>query len=104
MDGGEVPSSFLEGLMLPISKNGNSDDAQDYIPITLLHTCYKILARILAKSMQDELPSISSSTQHGFIRARLLEQAIILMQATLLNAQDTPTQSIDDSAVVILLV
>ncbi|KAG3117770.1 hypothetical protein PI125_g3462 [Phytophthora idaei] len=38
LQGGTPPQSFLEELIIPLRKKGDSVDAMDYHPISLLHT------------------------------------------------------------------
>ena len=41
LQGRDPPPSFLEGLIIPLRKKGDSVDAMDYRPISLLQTGYK---------------------------------------------------------------
>uniref|UniRef100_A0AAV1VDM0 Uncharacterized protein n=1 Tax=Peronospora matthiolae TaxID=2874970 RepID=A0AAV1VDM0_9STRA len=38
LQGGLPPTSFFEGLIIQLRKQGDSDDAMDYKPIALLET------------------------------------------------------------------
>lgn len=103
MQGGAIPESFLAGLVLLLRKNGDSDLAADYRPITLLQSCYKILAMILATRVQYELVSIVRETQQGFVKARLLERAVVVMQAVPSQAFHDDRVGIDESPMAVLL-
>ena len=46
--GKDPPPSFLEGLIIPLFKKGDSVDAMDYRPISLQQIRYQIIAKILA--------------------------------------------------------
>ena len=41
LHGGYPPPSFLKGLVMPLRKQGDSEDVMDYRPITLIQTSYK---------------------------------------------------------------
>lgn len=45
-------ASFLDGLVIPLRKKGDSDNPMDYQPITLLQSSYKIFAKIFATRVQ----------------------------------------------------
>ena len=53
LQGRTPPHSFLEGLIIPLRKKGDSMDAMDYKPIALLQTGYKIVARVISRRVQD---------------------------------------------------
>lgn len=103
MTGAEIPESFLVALVLPLRKNGDSDLATDYRSISLLQSIYKILAMILAERVQGGLGSIIGDEQQGFVKARLLERAVVVMQAVLAQAYDDPDVSIDDEPLAVLI-
>lgn len=42
----------LEALIIPLRNKGNSDNAMDYRPISLLITGYKVIAKILAMRLR----------------------------------------------------
>ena len=44
---GEYPKSWGEGIIVPIFKSGNPDDAQNYRPITLINVLGKVYSRVL---------------------------------------------------------
>ncbi|KAL3680059.1 hypothetical protein R1sor_023015 [Riccia sorocarpa] len=55
-----LPHTWLEGVIKLIPKGESKDRLADWRPITLLNTCYKILAKILASWLQLILPNIIS--------------------------------------------
>lgn len=84
--GGEVPPSFLEGQVVPLRKNGDFDNPMDYRPITMLSTCYKIVAVIIMARLQKQLWKIIGETQKGFVKSRVMEKSVTLIQAILQRA------------------
>ena len=85
MDGADPPASFLEALIIPLRKTGDSDDAMDYRPNSLLQTSYKVFAKVIATRLQLILPHVIGDTQHGFIRGRQMQKAVVMMLAQLLR-------------------
>jgi exonuclease III len=55
LKGGEPPLSFLEGLIIPLRKKGDSADAMDFRPISLLQTGYKVYTKVIATRAQRVL-------------------------------------------------
>ncbi|EGZ18553.1 hypothetical protein PHYSODRAFT_375547, partial [Phytophthora sojae] len=70
--GAAVPSSFLDAVVVPLRTKGDSRNAMDYRPISLLNTAYTILGRIYAEQIHLFLPRIISLAQQGFVRGRLM--------------------------------
>ena len=103
LNGAEMPASFADSLIIPLRKKGDSDNAMDYRPISLLQSSYKIFAKILAVRVQAGLDNMIGATQQGFVHARLLERSVVLMQAMLQQAYEDEKQSIDDAPAVVLL-
>ena len=56
--GADPPLSFLEALIIRLRKKGDSVDAMDYRPISLLQTSHKIFAKVLAARLQRVLPKL----------------------------------------------
>ncbi|KAL2610753.1 hypothetical protein R1flu_022445 [Riccia fluitans] len=66
-----VLSSYLAGgSHQAYPERENKARLSDWRPITLLNTCYKILAKLLTSHLQRILPSIISPQQTGFILGR----------------------------------
>ncbi|TYZ64322.1 hypothetical protein PybrP1_003373, partial [[Pythium] brassicae (nom. inval.)] len=86
MDGEEMPRSFTEGLIIPLRKNGDSDYTLDYRAITLLPSCCKVLAKVIANRLQNGPQHLLGETQQGFVKKRLLERSVVLMQSVLREA------------------
>ncbi|OWZ22111.1 reverse transcriptase [Phytophthora megakarya] len=70
LKGGEPSASFLEALIIPLRKKGDSVNVMDYRPISLLPTGYKILTKIVATRLQQMLGKLIGSTQQGFVHVR----------------------------------
>ncbi|KAF1333190.1 Rxlr effector protein, partial [Globisporangium splendens] len=88
---------------IPLRKKGDSPNPLDYRPITLLTTTYKLFAKVLATRLQDILLWIIGEEQQGFVRDRLMENAILIMQVALDKAYHNGTEGFDDAPGIVML-
>lgn len=65
-------------LLVLIPKAAGTLTIQNYRPISLCTTLYKILAKLLAKRLQSILPDIIHPAQAAFLKGRSLEDNILL--------------------------
>lgn len=103
LQGKETPASFAEGMIIPLRKNGDFDYALDYRPITLLSTYYKVFTKVIASRLQTGLQHVIGVTQQGFVRKRLLERSVILMQSVLHEAFEDEHMGTDEAPAGVLL-
>ncbi|KAF1336631.1 Rxlr effector protein, partial [Globisporangium splendens] len=101
--GAPMPRSFGQGIVIPLRKKGDSSNPLDYRLITLLTTTYKLFAKVLATRLQDILLWIIGEEQQGFVRDRLMENAILIMQAALDKAYHSSTEGFDDTPGIAML-
>ncbi|KAF1317230.1 Rxlr effector protein, partial [Globisporangium splendens] len=95
--------SFGQGIAIPLRKKGDSPNPLDYRPIALLTTTYKLFAKVLATRLQDILLWIIGDAQQGFVRDRLMENAIFVMQAALDKAYHNNAEGLDDAPGIAML-
>ncbi|KAF1315018.1 Rxlr effector protein, partial [Globisporangium splendens] len=101
--GAPMPRSFGQGIVIPLRKKGDSPNPLDYRPITLLTTTYKLFAKVLATRLQDILLWIIGEAQQGFVRDRLMEDAIFIMQTALDKAYHNNGEGLDDAPGIAML-
>ena len=65
-------NEFTDGLMFLLYKKKEKWKVENYRPITLLNTDYKIYTKTIAKKLADVAPSIVHEDQAGFIPKRSL--------------------------------
>ena len=77
---GQLSVSQKRGIITLIAKP-DSDllDLQNWRPITLLNTDYKIAAKAVARRIQQIIPKIINSDQTGFIKGRKIGENIRLI-------------------------
>ncbi|OWZ17931.1 RxLR effector protein [Phytophthora megakarya] len=103
LEGKPPPPSFLKAIIVPLWKKGDSDNALDYRPISLLQTSYKLFAKILAQRMQRFLGRLIGDTQQGFVHGRHMHKSITMMVAQLEATVNDSLRSTGESAGILLL-
>ena len=74
------PAQWREAQGVAILKKSAADDPGNYGPISLLQTCYKLNARIIANRLSDGLDEHIRELQYGFRRGRSTSEAISLVR------------------------
>ena len=78
---GLVPSKWKITKVTPFHKKGNTNDYDNYHPISVLNTSSKILERAFHKQLIDhvETNDLLSKTQFGYRKNRSAELQMILL-------------------------
>lgn len=66
-----------------LQKHSNAERVEDFRPISLCNTMYKIIAKCLADHLKKYLPELISKNQSAYIAGRKIEDNIILAQELL---------------------
>ena len=103
LEGADPPPSFLEALIIPLRKKGDSIDAMDYRPISLLQTSYKIFAKVLATRLQRVLPQLIGQSQQGFVHGRQMMKLVMMILAQIATARHDETRAALHSQAILLL-
>ncbi|KAE9299141.1 hypothetical protein PF008_g23329 [Phytophthora fragariae] len=103
LKGGDPPPSFLEGLIIPLRKKGDSDDAMDFRPISLLQTGYKVYTKVIAARVQRVLGKPIGESQQGFVHGRQMLKTVMMMLAVLATAAAKPEVAAAFSELILLL-
>lgn len=86
---GELPTGFLDGLVVTLYKAGPRTQPGNYRPITLLNSDYRVLAKVLATRLRVVQGGLIQPEQTGFLPGRHIGENIMLNQ--LLPAVLPPT-------------
>jgi len=79
---GETSEWTNKGLITLIPKSGDHAKIGNWRPITLLGSLYKILAKTLARRLQDLLPNVIRPSQTGFVKGRsILDNTFLAQEA-----------------------
>ena len=72
-------SKLKMAKIIPIFKHGDSLDANNYRPISLLSNFNKIFEKLMCKRMESfiEASNILSSSQYGFRKAHSTQHAVL---------------------------
>ena len=74
--GGRVPSSLLQAATVLIFKKGDRTNVENYRPISLLGTDYKVIAKVLSMRLSPLLSSFIHSDQTGFVKGRCIHDSV----------------------------
>ena len=75
---GELEVSLHEASVVSIYKKGDSSKLENYRPISLLQTFYKIIASLIKNRLKEGLENWIMNTQYGFRTGRSTSHAIFL--------------------------
>ncbi|KAE9266852.1 hypothetical protein PR003_g31975, partial [Phytophthora rubi] len=103
LKGGDPPASFLEAIVIPLKKKGDSADAMDFRPISLLQTGYKIFMKVIATRAQRVMGVPIGNSQQGFVHGRQLMKTVVMMLAMLATATSRPDLAATLSQVILML-
>lgn len=79
-----LPTSLCEGIITCLPKPGKDKHyIKNWRPISLLNVSYKILSGVIARRIQQVLPTIISEDQTGFMKNRFMGDNLRLMYDTL---------------------
>ncbi len=95
---GETSEWTNKGLIILIPKSDNHAKIGNWRPITLLGSLYKILAKILAKRLQDLLPNVIRPSQTSFVAGQSILDNTFLAQ----EAQEWAKESNQDLVLLLL--
>jgi len=85
---GETSIYINKGVITFIPKSGDHARLNNWRPITLLRSIYKILAKVLAGRLQTVLPNIIRPNQTGFVEGRSILDNVFIAQETLSWAEE----------------
>jgi potassium voltage-gated channel Eag-related subfamily H protein 8 len=91
LNSGDFPSKLKKSRIVPIFKAGNSENCDNYRPISLLSSLSKILEKIVQKKLVDHLESnnLLYKHQYGFLRGKCTE-------FNLLHVSNKITEALND--------
>jgi hypothetical protein len=78
-DRAKLPYSFSSFFIVLIPKILNPHAINDFRPISLLGSLYKLLAKVLTKRLSEVMVSIISKNQSAFIKGRFLADGVVVV-------------------------
>jgi len=76
----EAPKELFAARVVPLYKKGDTDNAANYRPISLLSSLYKIYMMMIRQRMQDAIDDKLSPTQYGFRPNKSTSHAIYVIR------------------------
>ena len=73
-------SDFSIGWMCPIYKKNDRNEIENYRPITIVNTDYKILTKVLALRLAKVAPSLLHKSQAGFVPGQSIAEQTKLIE------------------------
>jgi hypothetical protein len=86
---GETSAYINKGVITLIPKSRDHAKLNNWRPITLLKSIYKILAKVLAGRLQAVLPNIIRPNQTGFVEERSILDNVFIAQEALSWAEES---------------
>lgn len=72
LEKGELSSTQKFGVLSLIYKKGDPSNMENWRPVTILNTDYKIAAKALANRLKKVIHKLISGDQQGYIRERFI--------------------------------
>ena len=76
----KAPEELFLARVVPIFKKGDTDDAANYRPISLLNSAYKIYMTMIRSRMHEAVSHHITKTQYGFRPGMSTSQAIYIIR------------------------
>jgi len=89
LNGTAYGPNFAEGWMCPIYKNKEKDKMENYHPITILNTNYRLMNKVLAMRLAKSAPTLLHKSQAGFVPGRQISEQTQLLKMILNYAEVT---------------
>jgi exonuclease III len=77
---GRVPRGFLDSIITVLYKKGDRTDPGNYRPISLTHTAYRLLGKVLGGRLAGVLPQLIDPAQTAFVPGRSIGENVLLLQ------------------------
>ena len=90
-DHGQLPLTQRRGVISSLFKKSDRTQLQNWRPITLLNTDYKILTKALANRLKHTLPLLVHTDQTACIPGRTINDNLRLIQDAITYANETDT-------------
>jgi hypothetical protein len=91
-----LTTNFTEGWMCPLYKKKDKRQIENYRPITILNSDYKIFTKALAVKLAKTVPKIIHENQAGFIPGRSIFDQVKLTKLVLNYAE-----AVDENGVIV---
>ena len=91
----KVPDSITLARVVSLYKKGDPEKQENYRPISLLNTFYKIIAAALQRRLAGTLDHLLMKTQYGFRKNRSTIDALFVAKRLRICREDRTTRNND---------
>lgn len=93
---GVFPNSLKQSIIIPIHKCGDTDDINNYRPISVLTAISKVLEKLLNSRLTNYLNkyNLLSPSQYGFQQGKSTEDAVTALTSLIVDQMDQGKKSI----------
>lgn len=89
----KLPDRTKHYVITLIPKNLRAKFLNDYIPISLCNTIYKVIAKLIAFKLKLNFPKIVSTMQTAFLQGKDIDKNIILVNEMIYDFNSNSTRS-----------
>ena len=89
----ETPTELTQAEVFSLYKKGKTSSLENYRPISLLNTIYKIYAALILARLQDGLDPYLHATQYGFRKHKGTADAIHIIRKILAKGEIANTKT-----------
>ncbi|XP_057790730.1 uncharacterized protein LOC131007831 [Salvia miltiorrhiza] len=86
---GKIPRGGNSSFIVLIPKTNDATSLNDFRPISLISSLYKIVAKILAGRISEVIASIISESQSAFVRDRFILDGVVILNEVISEAKKT---------------
>lgn len=91
---GHIPTEATQANVILLYKKGDKSNLENYRPISLLNTNYKLYTAILQKRISEAIDKHLQETQYGFRQKRGTAQAIHYIRRIMEKGEKTETKTL----------
>ena len=94
IDADKISNDFWQARVVMLHKKGNTSDLNNYRPISLLTSIYKLYAAIIKKRIEQGVETALHKTQYGFRKDRGTADAIHVVRRIIDGIEQTGSKTI----------
>ena len=88
-----IPDEAMNARVVFIYKKGDTSLCENYRPISLLNTCYKLIAAALQRRIEAGIDHVLQRTQYGFRKNRSTREALYNIRRVITAGESTKTKT-----------
>ena len=88
-----IPDEAMNARVVLIYKKGDTSLCENYRPISLLNTCYKLIAAALQRRIEAGIDHLLQRTQYGFRKSRSTREALYNIRRVITAGESTKTKT-----------